>query len=175
MKALFILGSLNAPTAWWLATLEIDHIYHFSAQELSLPGFPIPCLRLANPQVNALKESAIVESCIDRNIVYVTGLDCDISLMRRALRLSELRVEARSYLNVIELIRRQTNSNVEPIKSLTIVSHYLVAADTSEFFSSVRTDWLHVSHTRFLGLIPGLNRLIFQLAIILRRFRLGVR
>lgn len=168
MRVAAVLGPLNAITAWQLVALKVDYIYYFSAHDSLPPKLPIACSRLENPQLNALQESAIVERCIERNIECTGDSNCDATLMRRALRLSELRVEARCYLNIIDYIKEQGRFNAETIESLTIVSHYLVAADVPSS-SCIRINWFYVPHTRFLGLIPGLGRLFFLYRLVFAR------
>lgn len=168
MKWAVVLGPLNAIAVWQLVALEVDHIYYFSAQESLLPKLPIACSRLDNPQLNVLQESVIVERCIERNIEHISDSACDNALMRRALRLSELRVEARCYLNIIDHIQKQHKFNAENLESLIVVSHYLVAADIPPS-SCVNIIWLHVYHKRLLGLIPGVGRLFLFCRLISSR------
>lgn len=165
MRVAFVLGTLNVMLARQLAGLKVDCMYHFSAHELSLPGFPVPCYRLVSRQLDALKESAIVESGIERSIAHVAKSGDDAALMRRALRLSELRIEARCYLNAVEFIKRQLRPAESAIESVIFVSHYLQSADVSSF-PSTRIYWHQVPHTRFLGMIPGLSRLIFLFQVV---------
>ena len=169
MRVAVVLGTLNAMAAWKLTALKVDCIYHFSANELSLPKFPISILRLLAPQLDALQEAAIVERCIDRNIgCVVTSVD-DATLMRRALRLSELRVEARCYLNAVKFIQQQLKSAACPIESVLFVSHYLGSADIPYFSSDINLQWHHVPHARFLGMTPGLSRLVYLFQLITAR------
>ncbi len=163
MRVAFVLGPLSPIMARQLLGLKTDCIYHFSAHELSLTDFSVSCHRLPSSQLDALKEAVIVESCIDRAIVHIANSDCE-ALMRRALRLSELRVEARCYLNAIEFLQREIISVGAVIESVIFVSHYLQPVDVS--LPKLRTDWHQVPHTRFLGLIPGLNRLVFLWQIL---------
>lgn len=165
MRVAFVLGTLNIMMARQLAGLKTDCMYHFSTRELALAGFPVSCLRLANPQLDALKEAAIVESSIDQAIAYVAHSGHDAALMRRALRLSELRIEARCYLNALDLIQRELIPAGRMIESITFVSHYLQPADVSSL-PGLRIYWHQFPHTRFLGLIPGLSRLVFLWQII---------
>lgn len=165
MRVVFVLGSLNLMAAWQLVGLQADCIYHFSAREITLSEFPVPCYRLANPQLDALQESAIVESCIERNISQVARAGGDATLMRRALRLSELRVEAKCYLNALECIQQRLMPAGGAIESVTFVSHYLLPADVPPFLD-LRCDWHQVPHTRFWALIPGLSRLVFLFQLV---------
>ena len=167
MRLAVVLGPLNAITAWQLVALKVDHIYYFCAQEPLLPRLPIACSRLDNTQINVLQESEIVECCIERNIEHISDSACDNALMRRALRLSELRVEARRYLNIIDYIKKHYSFNAKKIESLIVISHYLMAADISS--PSVHINWFYVPHTRFFGLIPGLGRLFFLYRLIFSR------
>ncbi|MCQ4268866.1 hypothetical protein NAV28_16715 [Pseudomonas stutzeri] len=154
----FVLGPLNVMMARQLFGLKVDCMYHFSADEFSLPDFSVSCQRLPDPQLDALKEAVIVESCIDRAIFHVANSGCE-ALMRRALRLSELRVEARCYLNAIEFLQRELISTGAAIESVIFVSRYLQPTDV--FLPKSPIDWHQVLHTGFLGLVPGLSRLVF--------------
>ena len=160
MRIAFVLGSLNAMAAWQLLSLKVDCVYYFSSHELSLTEYPVKLRRLANPQLNILEESDIVERCIERNISNLAALGGDAAVMRRALRLSELRVEARCYLNAVELLQKQSSQAGTSIESVTVVSHYIFSEDVLPT-SSISMCWHHAVHTRFLGLIPGLSRLLF--------------
>lgn len=168
MRVVFVLGTLNAMMGRQLADLKADCIYHFSASECPLSDFPVPCYRLVNPQLDALEESVIVENSIERAIAYVAKPGDDAALMRRALRLSELRVEARCYLNAIGFLQRQLIPAGRANESVTFVSHYLQSTDVS-FPPRLRIYWHQVPHTRFLGLIPGLSRLVFLLQVVRAR------
>lgn len=158
MRVVFVLGSLNALTAWKLAALNIDSIYYFSAAEFILPKFPIACYRLPSPQMDALKESNIVEHCIERNIMQVASMGDDAALMRRALRLSELRVEARCYLSAIAYIQDKLMLAENDIEAVIFSSHYLISEDVLPL-AGLNVCWYHMLHSRFLGLVPGLSRL----------------
>lgn len=156
MRAIFLLGSLNSMAARQLLGLNSDIIYYFSTHEVSLPGSRISCYRLPNPQVDALKESTIVECCIERNILSVASLGDDAALMRRALRLSELRIEARSYLNAIAFLQKGLLTEKKTIQSVIFVSHYLCSEDVTSALQ-MNISWCPALHSRFFSLFPGLN------------------
>ncbi|WP_313055169.1 hypothetical protein [Pseudomonas lopnurensis] len=161
MRAIFLLGSLNSMAAGQLRSLNGNVIYYFSTHEVSLPGSRISCYRLPNPQSDALKESAIVECCIERNILSVASLGDDAALMRRALRLSELRIEARSYLNAIDFLQKSLLTEKKTIRSVIFVSHYLCCEDaTSALQMNMNISWRPVLHSRFFSLFPGLNYIV---------------
>jgi len=165
MKVVFVLGSLDSLTAWKLAALNVDCIYYFSATEFALPKFPIACYRLPSPQMDALKESKIVEHCIERNIIRVASMGEDAALMRRALRLSELRVEARCYLNAIAYLQDKLMLADDKIETVIFSSHYLISEDVLPL-AGFNVCWCPILHSRFLGLVPGLSRLIFLIQVL---------
>lgn len=165
MRVVFVLGSLNALMAWKLAALNIDAIYYFSASELILPEFPIACYRLSSPQIDALKESYIIENCIERNIMRIASMGDDTELMRRALRLSELRVEARCYLNAIAYLQDKLMFAGKDIEAVIFSSHYITSEDVWPL-AGLNVFWYHMLHSRFLGLVPGLSRLNFLIQVL---------
>ncbi len=160
MRVAFVLGSLNASIAWRLAALNVDSIYYFSAAIFTLSEFPIACYRLPSPQMDAMKESNIVEHCIERNITRVASKGDDGQLMCRALRLSELRMEARYYINAIAYLQEKLMLADNKIEGVIFLSHYVAPEDVS-LLAGLNVFWYHKLNSRFLGLFPGLRRLNF--------------
>lgn len=165
MRVIFVLGTLSAMPAWRLAELKADRIYHFSAYNFSPPGLLVACHRLSSPQLNSRIESTIVEASIERSIGFISRPGDDEALMRRALRLSELRLEARCYLNAVELIRQGRLSVEEGVESVVFVSHYLLPSDVPSF-TEFSVEWKQVPNMRFVGFIPGIGRLLSLLRTI---------
>lgn len=103
-----------------------------------------------------MKETDIVESCIERNILRLASLGDDADLMRRVLRLSELRIEARSYLNAVAFLQKSSLAERKAIRSVTFVSHYLCSEDATPALQ-MNISWCHALHSRFFILFPRLN------------------
>lgn len=164
MKAAFVLGPITTLASRRLSGLNVDKVFYFSthessiAKEINLSQYS----RLDVIQLNPKDESEIVERCIERNFRRISTRIGNNSVMRRALRLSELRIEARCFLaavNFLKIKKREDNSSID---SVIFVSHYIVADDIS-VVSAVPMSWAHVPHSRFFGLLPGLSRLVTML------------
>lgn len=166
MKVIIVLGTLHKNIVQELFRTKEGLVFHFSPYEYLIPSCPLTVFRLPNPQLNALGEAEIVERCIDRNIVAVSSLGDDESIMRRALRLSELRIEARCYLNAMEALRSDQFDN--DIDSVTFVSRYICAEDVMSD-AAMSTSWRYVAHNRLLGAVPGLVHISKWLELTFRQ------
>ncbi|WP_139839396.1 hypothetical protein [Halomonas sp. CSM-2] len=165
MKRIFVLGPLSAKSAWQLENLKADCIYYFSDNKILSSEGSVSYHCLPNPQLNPKIESAIVESAIERIIQYMDMHLNDAAIMRRALRLSEIRIEARCYLNAIEFIKQNNICTDRSEESVFLISYYLLSSDV-ERLDEFNIDWLQVPNTRFVGLIPGFRYLLYFLRVI---------
>ncbi|WGI26630.1 hypothetical protein QEN58_06100 [Halomonas alkaliantarctica] len=165
MRLLFVLGSLSERSASRFLTLNPDLVYHFSDKNIFSSHDPVSYKCLPSPQLNPKIESAIVESSIERNIKNIANPGGDAAIMRRALRLSELRIEAKCYLNAINFIKQKKTSDDISHDTIIFISHYLLPSDVL-MHEELNVEWHQVTNTRFLGLIPGFRYLLFFIRTI---------
>lgn len=174
MKVAFVLARLSPELALQLEESGFDQIFHFSTDKVSQSKLSVPCFHLQNAQLNAIGEAVIVERCINRNISKLTKSVEYANLLRRALRLSELRVEARSYFNAMEILDKKVEDNFYSEDLVTFYSHYLVPDDVGSFnFHNVK--WEPVLNKRFLGLFRKLSRILSTILRMKDAFRYLIR
>lgn len=168
MRVAVVLGTLDLISAWHISKMQYDRVYHFSVGDIQIPNYPSELVQVSNPQVDPLEEMRMVNRCIERNLSPLARSFLNDVLVVRALRLSEVRFEARSLLNFSNFIEGAEFSDVGS-GGVCIYTRYLIDKDIKcDYFH--RFKWECLPAFRFFGLIPKFGSLLLIFAKWRARF-----
>lgn len=166
MKVVFVLGTLTDSLHRELSRRSFDKIYCYSNSLKKADKSSKILLVLENPQSDLRNEDLIVGRFADRVVSNVSLNANDAPLIRRALKLSVVRLEARFYLNALDVLSARKSSCESEI---FFISNYLAPEDVGQDCSSVY-EWESAVHDRFSHVIPCLFPVVRVLKWLLSPF-----
>ncbi|MCM1566296.1 MAG: hypothetical protein NC238_10180 [Dehalobacter sp.] len=166
MKVAFVLGSLSDSLHEELSRRKFDKIYCYSNSLKKADKADKLLLALENPQRDLRNEDLIVSRFADRVVSNVSLNANDALLIRRALKLSVVRLEARFYLNALDVLSVKKSSCDDEI---FFISSYLAQEDVAQECSS-KYKWESAVHDRFTHVIPYLFHVVKVLKWLLSPF-----
>lgn len=150
MKIAFVLGRLNSDYYDFFIKSNFDTVYYFWGECDAVLHGEGKFRRLDAVMLNAGREREVIDRCIFRVSSCLNYGGVDEEIMRRAIRLSDLRVEVRAYINMLSFLGK--HKRMKAASELYIFSRYIVESDveTHEEFNMTWACFLHPRLSRFV-------------------------